>query len=152
MNLPARLLWPTASSLWMIGAGIAVVAAPASPLRAVLLLSFLLLGPGLALVRLLRIGDFVMELTLALALGIVLSTLVSGTMAYAGHWVPMLGLAVLMCITLAANSVEELRFRAARRPQLGTETLSVPPEPASNVSDPVDEQIASLLESVSSKD
>ena len=30
-------------------------------------------------------------------------------------------------------------------------TQSVPPEPASNVSDPIDERIASLLESVSSK-
>ncbi|MDQ5833112.1 MAG: hypothetical protein M3550_08655 [Actinomycetota bacterium] len=148
---PTPLLWPTASSLWTLGAGIAVVATPASPLRAFLLLSFLLVLPGLALVRFLRIGDFVMELTLALALGIVLSTLVSGTMAYAGQWVPMLGLAVLMCITLAANAVEALRVRAAHRPELGTKALSVPPEPASNVSDPIDEQIASLLENVSSK-
>jgi hypothetical protein len=150
MSLPVPLLWPMASSVWTLGAGFAVLVTPGSPLRPLLLLSFLLVGPGLALVRLLRIGDFVMELTLALALGIVLATLVSGTMAYSGHWLPMLALAVLMCITLAANSVEALMVKAARQPEQGTTTLSVPPEPASSVSDPIDEQIASLLESVSS--
>ena len=40
---------------------------------------------------------------------------------------------------------------ATRRAERVAKTLSVAPEPASNVSDPIDEQIASLLESVSSK-
>ena len=40
---------------------------------------------------------------------------------------------------------------ATRRAERVTKTLSMPPEPASNVSGAIDEQIASLLESVSSK-
>lgn len=41
--------------------------------------------------------------------------------------------------------------RASRRDERVAKALSTPPRPASSVLDPIDEQIASLLESVSSK-
>lgn len=42
--------------------------------------------------------------------------------------------------------------RASQRPEHVAKTLSASPEPASDASDPIDEKIASLLESVSSQD
>jgi hypothetical protein len=42
--------------------------------------------------------------------------------------------------------------RASQRTEHVAKTLSASPEPASDVSDPIDEEIASLLESVSSND
>lgn len=110
-----RLLWPTACSLWTIAVGTVVLVAPGSPIRAILVLSFLLVGPGISLIRLLDLRDIVLELTLACSVGIMLATLVASAMAYSGGWFPRLGLAVLMFITLGASLVDALRARAALR-------------------------------------
>lgn len=110
-----RLLWPMACSLWTIAVGTVVLVAPGSPIRPLVVLPFLLVGPGISLVRLLGLRDVVLELTLACSVGIMLATLVASAMAYFGGWLPRLGLAVLMCITLGASLIDALRARAALR-------------------------------------
>jgi hypothetical protein len=115
MSRAPGLAWPVASSVWALVVAAVALAQVDSPLRPALLLSFLLVGPGLALVRLLHLGDLLAELTLACALGVVLTTFVSAGLAYSGYWVPGVGLALLICMTLAANSVEALRITTARR-------------------------------------
>ena len=57
---------------------------------------FLLVCPGMAFARLLRIRDRVREWTLAVALSLVLETILATTMVYARLWSPKGGLGVLM--------------------------------------------------------
>ena len=65
-------------------------------------LPFLLLCPGLAWIRLLRLESGLAELTLSVALSLVLTTGVAGAMLYAGAWSPRGSLAVLLALTVVA--------------------------------------------------
>jgi uncharacterized membrane protein len=115
VNAGRRLVVPIAFSLWTIAVGGVVLLAPDSPVRPLVVLPFVLVAPGIALVRLLALRDPVLELTLACAVGIALATLVGSVMAYAGSWLPDLGLAVLMSIMLAAIAGDFLQVRTATR-------------------------------------
>lgn len=57
-----------------------------SPFRSLISLSFLLLAPGLAVARLLRLDDRLMQLSLALALSLALDALVATLLLYANAW------------------------------------------------------------------
>ena len=83
-------------------------------LRAPLGLFFLLLCPGMAIVRLLETGDPVAELTLAVALSIALGVIVAGGLLYAGAWSPNAALGILMAITVGGVLLEILGGRARR--------------------------------------
>jgi uncharacterized membrane protein len=107
-------LWPVLSVLLAAGAAAVVFAEVDFPLRPVLVLAFLLVCPGMALVRHLRIGDGVTELTLAVALSFALIAIVPGAMLYAGAWSPRLALLVLIGITLTAALVDIARLRRER--------------------------------------
>ncbi len=84
-------------------------------LRPFVVLPFLLLCPGLAWVRLLRLESPLAEFTLAVALSLVLATVVAAGMLYAGAWSPKGSLTVLLGFTLAALVVDAIRDRARRR-------------------------------------
>jgi Peptidase family M23 len=83
-----------------------------SPARAGVVVPFLLVFPGLAWARLLRISDRAMTLVLAVALSIVVDTVVPGTLVYAGAWSASTALAVVLAVTVAGGIVEAL----VRRP------------------------------------
>ncbi len=84
-------------------------------LRPFVVLPFLLLGPGIAWVRLLRLESPLAELTLALAVSLVLATAVAAGMLYAGAWSPKGSFAVLLALTVVALVLDASRDNARRR-------------------------------------
>jgi hypothetical protein len=98
------LLWPAV--LIVSGAGVVLLAVGdvASPLRPLVALWFLLVCPGMAVVRRLGIREPVAQWTLAVAVSLALDTLVAGTMLYSGVWFPKGGLVVLLGLTAAAGA------------------------------------------------
>lgn len=79
-----------------------------SPVRVVLVPPFLLVFPGMAWVRLLRISEQAITLILAIALSIVVDTTVPGTLVYAGSWSASAALAVVLGLTLTGGLCEAL--------------------------------------------
>jgi hypothetical protein len=104
---PHRLAWPSG----MIGAAILVglvsFVLPIRPLRPLLVVPFLLVIPGMVLVRRLRLAEWWVELLLAVGLSFAVNTLLATAMVYAGVWSPNLLLAVLVWLSLVAG-IEEL--------------------------------------------
>ncbi|GCE11737.1 hypothetical protein [Tengunoibacter tsumagoiensis] len=86
MKTFAWLFWP----LLILCSAVAVVAilftAPGTPLRGAVVMWFLFLCPGMALIRLLGLQNLIMELTMAIAVGIAIDGIVVGIFLYSGHW------------------------------------------------------------------
>jgi hypothetical protein len=112
---PQRLAWAAACTA--LGAlAIALVLIDASTvIRAPVVLTFLLLCPGLAFVRLLQISDVAAEWSLGVAMSLALTGGVTLIQAYTGNWNPTVGLFALAGITLAAIVTELL---IGRRPEV----------------------------------
>ncbi len=91
---------PTSLVALALAAACLVVADVDSAVRTLIVLAFLFVVPGLALVRPLRLGDGAFELVLAFALSVALSIIVSVSMLYAGAWSPRAALVVLEVITV----------------------------------------------------
>ncbi len=70
--------------------------APGNPVRLIVGFWFLLVCPGMAVIRLFGIEDRVTEWTLAAALSLALDTIVAGAMLYAGMWSPQATLLTLI--------------------------------------------------------
>jgi hypothetical protein len=85
-----------------------VLAAPAW-LRAVPVLTYLAVVPGLAGVRLLRLADRLMEILLGVGLSCTLGILVAQAMIYLRAWSPTLGLSTLVVIGSLAAGLELYR-------------------------------------------
>jgi hypothetical protein len=104
--------WPIA----IVAAGIAVivivVAAIASPLRPILVFGFLLICPGMAFVRLLRLKDRFAEFMLAVALSLAMDTLLSEMLVLTGHWSLTGGVIAIVAVAIVGAS---LQLFAARR-------------------------------------
>jgi hypothetical protein len=92
-------LWPTVILISAAAAGYVTFAQVESVVRPVVTLWFLLLCPGMAFVQLLRLGDRVAELSLALALSLALNMLLAGAMLYSGMWSPQASLLIIICVT-----------------------------------------------------
>ena len=106
--------WP-----WIIFVGAAstallAVTDEAGPLRAFVTIGFLLICPGMALVRLIDLGDVLAETTLAIATSVALTGLVAGALLYLGLWSPAAGLAILIAIALGGLVAGRLRERDVR--------------------------------------
>jgi len=102
---PTRLV-PAAAALIAVAATVLVFLDVDSPLRVALVAIFLLVCPGLALVRLLRLDDPLLELTLAVAFSLALAGLVAVALLYADLWSPGAGLVILVVITLVGTLLE----------------------------------------------
>jgi len=83
-----RALTPIAVIALALAAVALVVADAGGVARHVVVLAFLLLGPGLAVVGLLRLGDPVAELGIGIAVSVVIDGFVAGASMYAGVWSP----------------------------------------------------------------
>jgi hypothetical protein len=104
---------------WAVAVAVAAVAAPAAALagapaavRIPVVLLFLLLGPGMAFVPLLDLGDPVAELTVAVGISVAVDLAVAMAMLYAGSWSPAATLVVLAALALSgavAQRVKEAR-------------------------------------------
>jgi hypothetical protein len=85
-------------------------------IRASVTLAFMAAAPGMALMGLLRLDDLLLELSLALALSLVLETIIAMALLLLRHWVPSHGLIVLEVVTAIgalaqANQVTKLKQR-----------------------------------------
>ncbi|MBA3330114.1 MAG: hypothetical protein H0T39_04430 [Actinobacteria bacterium] len=109
-----RLAWPAVSMLATLAVAVLAFADLELWLRAPLGLFFLLLCPGMAIVRVLETRDPVADLTLAVALSIALDVIVAGALLYAGAWSPNAALGILMAITVGGVLLELLVGRARR--------------------------------------
>ena len=83
-----------------VGAGLLTLLDSGSPLRTMFAFGFVLIGPGLALVQLLHVGNWLIEGTLAIALSIALATITSEAMLYLDLWSPKWGLLILIGMSL----------------------------------------------------
>jgi hypothetical protein len=101
--------WPPLLLASAAAASVVAFAGPSSPARLPVVLWFLLVCPGMALVRLLRVGDAIAEIAIGVALSAALVTLVAGTMLYAGAWSPNGTLAILVGLTVIAAAVDMRR-------------------------------------------
>ena len=95
------------------------------PVRAPVTLAFMVAGPGMALMGLLRLDDLLLELSLALALSLVLETIIAMAMLLLKHWVPATGLVVLEVVAVIgvlaqANQVTRLKQSNRYRPAAPT--------------------------------
>ena len=99
-----RWLFQILPILLGIEAGIASLAKAPTEIRLPFVLGFLLICPGLAAVRLIAIEDRLHQLTLALALSLGISSLISLAAIYAGVWSPdgillaVIGLTILLAL------------------------------------------------------
>jgi len=99
-------LWPAAAFAVCAVAAIAGFWGALEPVRPYVVLPFLLVAPGLALVRLLRLGDLATELAVAIGLSLAVNGLAAGIMAYAGAWSAGGTLAAALTATSVAAGVE----------------------------------------------
>ena len=105
----SRIRWP----LLIVGSVAAAAATmpaddPSLP-RTLIVLWFLLVCPGRALVLPLGLADPWSRLMLATALSVSLDIAVAGTLSYAGVWSPETALAILMAVTLGGVAAALLR-------------------------------------------
>lgn len=77
--------------------------------RAPVVLAFALIGPGMALVRLIRLDEPWVELLLAVVVSLCLAGVVSTATIYAGAWSPQFTLMVLIAVSLGAVLTDLLR-------------------------------------------
>jgi hypothetical protein len=107
-------LRPTAVLAVAAAAEIAVLSSPRDALGRAAVLLFLLVGPGAALVPLLRLDDGMGELLLMVALSVVLDLLVATTLVLTRAWSPTAAMGVLL--TVAAGGAIAQVVRAGRAP------------------------------------
>ena len=115
---PAPRLSPAVSWLLGISGWLALASLqlpPGNPARAVAIFGFVLVCPGLALVRFLRRSDPLEEFVAGLAVSISLAVTVTVFMAIGHFWHPGLALALLAALTTGAVVVLERQQRRARR-------------------------------------
>jgi hypothetical protein len=96
-------LWPASMLTLSFGAAGVTAVSILSPIRAAVILPFLLICPGLVLVRRLHFAEWWIELLLGIGASIALDVLLSTAMLYAGLWSPKLLLTVLIGLTLLAS-------------------------------------------------
>lgn len=91
-------------------------------LRAVIVLGYLAVAPGLACARLIRIPDGLSRLVVGVALSLALGVLVAQGMIHLHRWSPPLGLAALTAIASLAALIELARYGLRHRRRRRTET------------------------------
>ncbi len=113
------LLWPTLLLLSAMATWIVNALMPSMALRPLIVLWFLLVCPGMALVRFLRLREPIAEWTLAIAVSVVLDALVASVQLYAGRW-PTLGLNILIGLCVVGALVQLFFPRLATVPDSTT--------------------------------
>jgi len=104
----SSLAWLLASTGWGGAAALAMGLDAEPAYRAPIVLGFVLVCPGLALVRLLGVPAAMAQISLGVALSLALDVLIPAALLYAGAWSPPAALAILIGLTVAAAIVEFL--------------------------------------------
>jgi hypothetical protein len=113
-------VWPPLLVL-LAGVGVLALALLDGPgtVRAVAVLGYLAVVPGLAWVRLIRLPDGLAQFVIGVALSLALGTLVAQAMVQLKRWSPLLGLCALVTVASLAALLELLRNGRARRRAAG---------------------------------
>ena len=104
-RMMANVRWNEVALATIIATGAVLtfaVVADNLPLREVVILTYLAVGPGAAIVWLARIADRATQLSLVVPLSLAVDALVATGLLYAGIWSPTLAFAVVAAITLAS--------------------------------------------------
>lgn len=110
-DFPSATPWPALAILIAgAGAGNLVLWQVPGALRAVGVLGYLTVVPGLACVRLIRIPDGLSRFVVGVALSLALGVLVAQGMIHLHRWSPQLGLAVLTGIASLAALIDLGRY------------------------------------------
>lgn len=103
------LIWPyLITGLAAASVGFALFDLP-NPPRAAVVLAFALVCPGMALVRLLRLGEPLAELLLAIVVSLALAAVVATIPIYLGIWNPRVSLLIIAAVALVAVLADLLR-------------------------------------------
>jgi hypothetical protein len=116
---PAHLgPWPVGIILAAVVTAILVFSGVGAGARPYVVLGFALVCPGMALVRLLGIGDPLLEVAVAIALSIGVEVLASLAMIFAGLWSPKALFAGLVAFVIVGAGLElgGARIRAEQQP------------------------------------
>lgn len=92
-------LWPWIILVWGLAAGLIVFTGALPSQRTWLVFAFLLLCPGMAFVRLLHTGDWIIKATLAVALSLALNAMVALLLLYFRAWSPLNGMMMILAIS-----------------------------------------------------
>lgn len=95
-----KLFWPTLIIILALLSILLALTSSGWALRPYVLFLFVLICPGMATIRLLRVNDSLTELILAIALSLALGTLLAELLVLTKHWSPTLILAGLVGISL----------------------------------------------------
>jgi hypothetical protein len=99
-------VWPALLGASAAGAALISLADVQAPIRPALMLWFLFVCPGMACVRLLRLGRPLYEWSLAIPLSLALDMLVAEAPLYLGWWSPRASLMVLIWLTVGAGFMQ----------------------------------------------
>jgi hypothetical protein len=102
-----RWLWPTIIIyLSTVATGLVTFVNTDIAVRPFIVLWFLFVCPGMALVRFFRLEELVVEWILALALSFAVDAIVAGILLCAGRWSPTATLGILMGISLGGAIIQ----------------------------------------------
>jgi uncharacterized membrane protein len=108
-------LWSLLIVLFAMVAGIFAFAVADSQIRSVVVLGFLVICPGMMLVRFIRLREPVFEWVLALALSLAVDAIVAGILLYAGRWSPTSAFVILLSLTVVGALANETIGILSRR-------------------------------------
>lgn len=103
---PSSVTWFWIASLWGALSVMAVALGAGTSYRAPVVLGFVLVCPGLAVVRLVAVPTGGFQLSLSVAISMALAVLVPAALLYAGAWSPLAALLILAVLTSAAATTE----------------------------------------------
>ena len=108
--------WTLILILSAVVAGLLMLLVNDGPVRVAVVLWFLLVCPGMALVRFFHLDEPLLVWVLAVTLSLVADTFVGGVLLYSGRWAPSGAFAILLAHTIGGALIHELNaIRAARR-------------------------------------
>ncbi len=108
--------WPAAIGLLCAIACAAVAVGGSSAVRTLVVVAFLLLCPGMAVVRAIGVGDPWAQLSLGLGLSVAIDILVSGVVALLGAWSPTAIFLILVGVSLAGAALDLRRLAHRKEP------------------------------------
>lgn len=96
-----RWFWSPLLLLSALGAGLIAMVLPGTVLCLIVVIWFLLVCPGMMVVRYMNLQESVTEWTIAIALSMAIDGIVAAVALYAGFWSPraILGSLIVICIT-----------------------------------------------------
>lgn len=95
-----RYAWPVLILIWAAATALVVFADILPAVRPAVVIGFMLICPGMALIRLLRISDTLHEMVFAIGLSLAIDSALASLMLYAGAWNPDRSVAYLIILSV----------------------------------------------------